>query len=97
MDIFNTSYDWMILVFTMGLIFVLGVLIVGAYMYPIISSAHFVPGNESKGMTAAQYHTNADFMYNGFSWAMYILLAIPFVYIVVKLLFEKEEVSVSGG
>jgi len=96
MQIFDTSYNWMILVFTMGVIFVLGVLIVGAYMYPIISSTHFVPDDEAKGMTTAQYHTNADFLYNGFSWVMYIFLAIPFVYITIKLLYEKEEVTVAG-
>lgn len=94
MDIFHIATTVLISIFVLALIWIMSVNIIGANIYPMLSSENFKPTNETGGISETQYQSTLDFMWNGTRWFFYILIAIPFIYIIIKLLYSKEETSV---
>lgn len=91
-DIFNTALYVMITIFVIAVIWLVGAHIIGARMYPMLMGLS--PGDSDPGMSRSQYQDTADFMWTGFRWVFYILLAFPFLYLFIKFLYQEEEVSV---
>lgn len=87
MDIFGTALWVMVTLFVLVIIFVLGVLLVGGFVKPMIT--HLASG----GILASK----TERVFGGMIVALIICLATPFIYFIVKTLYEKEDTSVYMG
>jgi len=85
-DVFNVALLVLILVCTLVFIYFVGIHIVGGYIYPMFNS-----------LIPSRYQSTSSHLFQGLRWFFYILLAIPFLYIIIRLLYKKEEVSVYYG
>lgn len=95
-DVFNTALYVLITETVLVIIYLLGVNLIAGQLYPMFY--HLRPNDtESEGISEAVYVERLDRIKTGFTYGFYILLAIPFVYLIVKLLYEREETSVYGG
>ena len=90
-DVFGVSYTGLISMFILGIIFMIALMIIGDTMHPFIMN--MAPDNSTKGISYDQYKDTADWMREGTNWFFYILLAIPFLFIIVCLFFKKEHSS----
>ena len=95
MDVFKVANLILILIFILGIGWIVGIYVVGGYIYPMFE--HLAPSSNSTGISQSQYSTTTSHLYKGLRWFFYILIAIPFVYVIMKLLYKKEEVSVYYG
>lgn len=86
-DIFSTSLWVMITIFTLLFIFIVGVLMIGGFISPMIT--HLASG----GILASK----VDRLYNGMIIALLICVATPFIYFIIKTLYEKEDTSIYVG
>jgi hypothetical protein len=91
---FDVSLNVLLTIFVLVIIFFVAVFLVGGYLYPIFYSLS--PSAGATGIDATLYQSLLGHLRTGNSWVFYILLAIPFVFIAIKLLYEREEFSVSG-
>lgn len=91
-SLFDTALNSIVLIFLIAIVSLIMYFVIAGYIYPM--SISLTPINE-QGMTAEQYTTTASHLFTGMQYIFYIILAIPFVYILMKFLFEKEETSVS--
>jgi len=94
-DVFTIAIGTMILLLTIGIIFLISTNVIQGQISPMIKS--MAPDNSTSGMSPSVYNNLVDKLTNGNAWMFYILLAIPFLYIAVKLLFERENTSVYYG
>jgi uncharacterized membrane protein len=94
-DVFGVSYTGLISMFIMGIIFMVAIMVIGDTMYPFIIDV--APDNSTRGISREQYIDTADWMREGTNWAFYILLATPFLFIIVYLFFKKEHSSQYAG
>jgi len=90
----NVALNVIVLVFIIGIIWFIGNLIIGVHMHPLMKSLN---PNNTQGITGNEYETKANFFWSSSKLVWYILIAIPFVYIILKLLYEKERTSVPYG
>ena len=84
----------LISIFSIVVIWLVGTRIVGEKIYPIAVKLN---PNNIKGISGQQYQTTTDFLWWGFVITIIILVAIPFLYIALKSLFEKEITSANWG
>jgi hypothetical protein len=96
-DVFETSRNILLMIFVLAVFYILGIMIVGGFIGPMFRSNTFRPPANSTGISQETYLTKTDFFIQGMKWVFYIILAIPFVYLIIKLLYEREETSVYGG
>ena len=94
-DVFGVSYTGLISMFTLGIIFIIAIMIIGDTMYPLI--VDLAPDNSTEGISSEQYIETSDQMREGMNWAFYVLLSIPFLFIIVCLFFKKEHSSQYAG
>jgi len=92
--IFETIKYTLILIFILVIFYILGTMIVGGYIYPMFRA--FKPTNETQGISQDVYLKKTDFLVTGMKIIFYIILAIPFVLLIMKLLYEREETSIYG-
>jgi len=93
-DVFNTAIYVLISIIIVSLIFVVSVNLVGANLVPLFK--HLTPNN-TKGMSPTLYNQKIDHLETGLYYGFYILLILPFIFLIVKLLYEREETSVYSG
>lgn len=98
MEIANVSMNALITLFIILTIFSIGLLLIGGYVYPLTKSLNPEYTN-AEGISETQYDDMADSVWTGMKRVFYGLIAVIFFYIVVRILFKKEETSVGyqGG
>ena len=94
-DVFGVSYTGLVSIFVLGIIFLIGIMGIGDTMYPFIMDV--APDNSTKGISYNQYKETADWMRDGTTWAMAILWATPFLFLIIYLFFKKEYSSQYAG
>jgi len=95
MNVFDIGLYVVISIFVIGIIYMLGTLMARGNIQPLIESDRLAPTNNTTGIQRTQYMNMSSHLSLGLQLAFYIMLATPFVYLVVKLLYEREETSVS--
>lgn len=93
-DVFNVAVGTMILLLTLGTIYLISTNLIEGQISPMIKSMN---PNSTTGISGSEYNSLIDKLSKGNMWMFYIFLAIPFLYIAVKLLYEREPTSVYGG
>lgn len=93
-SVFDVVLYVLMSLFILGLIFMIGVFIVGANLVPIVDGLN---PNNTKGISATQYQNMESRMWTGLTWFFYIILAVPFLYLFFKLLYEKEATAYSSN
>lgn len=97
MDIFNTASNTLILIITIAILFLLSIRIIGGNLYPMLKSSTFSPSANSSGITNETYQNKLDFGWTGTKYVFYIFLTIPFLFLAIKLLYEREATSIYRG
>lgn len=95
MDIFDTAFYVLLAIAVVVLIYIVGVNLISGTIYPMMYK--FRPTNNSSGISETLYVQKMDRLKAGFFWIFYIIMAIPFIYFIIKTLYEREETSVYGG
>ena len=90
-DVFETALTVLIALFVLGIFWIISANIIGEHIYPLMKSLNV---SEDKGINNEQYHSLLDVLHNHYLWPIYIIVAIPFVYILVRLFYKKEHISV---
>ena len=94
-DVFMIAIGTMILLLTIGIIFLISTNLIEGQISPMVKSMG--PDNSTQGISPSLYNSLIDKLRSGNAWMFYIFLAIPFLYIAVKLLYEREDTSVYTG
>jgi len=91
LNIFWTAIFVIITVFVLGIIWMIGEDLVSARLYPLFYS--FAPADGAAGIPRTSYIARLDHIKLGMRIFFYILIAIPFIYLLIKYFYEKEETS----
>jgi len=91
-DVFDIALTVLIAAFILGIIWVLGVNIIGENIYPMMTE--FNVSNNTQGISSSQYTSILDKLKDGTYWFFYVIIAVPLVYIAVRLLYKREPTSV---
>jgi len=94
-DVFGVSIDVMIGLATIILIFIIGTVLIIGNLNPMFRSLE--PDASTEGISPSLYNSVISHLTNGFNWFFYVILAIPFLYFIMKALYEREETSYYGG
>lgn len=94
---FDTALYGLIAIFTLIVLFMIMVFLVGGYLFPIFTSDSFTPKAGDAGVSASAYTSTINLTQTGGEYAFYIIIGTVFAYIVLKYLYEKEQTSVSMG
>ena len=95
-DIINMAVGFLVLLFIIGLIWMIGNFLVGGVMHPLIKGMN--PNNAAGHViTGAMYDEKADRLYVGLRWFFYIIIGVIFFWLIMKTLYGKEETSFSAA
>jgi hypothetical protein len=94
MNIFDTALAVIILLFIIVIIYFVGVGIISVNIYPLMYSLK--PSLTNKGISQATYISKLDRLSLTLTISFVIFMATVFLFVVVKLFYEKEEFSVYG-
>lgn len=89
-NVFQVVLYGIIALFVLGVIYTLGVTIVGGYVMPLALELN---PNSTISITGESYTNIASNLWDGLRWGFYILIASILVYVGVKLFYQKEETS----
>lgn len=88
-NIFETSYITLILIFTIIVIFIVGIQI-GTYLHPVIKSMN---PKSKVGISETQYNTYLDHLWSGMKTFFKIFMFFPLAYLMVKLWYDRENTT----
>lgn len=94
MNIFNISERGLTELFIILVVFFMGITIVGGHLYPLIVSMN---PNATIGVTGDVYLDKTDNFIFGLRLGILILVVALFLYVALKILYEKEGTSVYNG
>ena len=93
-NIFEIGMDVLIAVIFIACFWMIGSQIISARMVPLAESLN---PNQSAGITGQKYSDIVSHIDLGWKVFIVIAIAIPFVYLLFKLLYERERTSVAYG
>lgn len=93
-DVFEISHTFIVSAFTIVIIFFIAITMIGGEMKPLIEELN---PNNTAGIGSAQYLETSEDIWRGTKYFFYIMLAVVFLFLAVKLLYEREETSTYGG
>lgn len=80
--------------FTLSVIYMTGTGMVEGHIHPLIESLN---ENSTVGFSGELYTRAGNRLWSGMKYAFYILIGTIFLYVAVKALYEKEDISVYRG
>jgi len=93
MDIFHVALSGLIALLVIGMLWLTSSTLIGGFIYPFTKSMN---PNNAEGISSAQFDSTADKLNAGATIFFIIMIAVPFLYIIFKILYEREETSVYG-
>lgn len=90
-NIFDVAFTGMKIVLILVVIGMAVIFLIGGAVHPLIKSLN--PENPT-GITTSMYDKMADRLWTGTRIMLYIFLALPFVFILIKVLYERENTSI---
>jgi hypothetical protein len=93
-DIFGNALDLMLMIFIVAICVMVLILFVGGYMFPLSQSSFITPATNTPGIGQAQYSSISNEIWLGTKYFVFIMIATPFVILLVKYLYQKDEMSV---
>jgi hypothetical protein len=91
--VFENALETFLLLAFLVVVGMVGILVIGGYIYPLLISSSFLPSNSS-ALTPSMYESISSRLWERFNWFWVIILAIPFIFIIIKILYEKEEITI---
>lgn len=88
-DMVNTVIGILIWEFVTAILLIMSNTIVGGYVAPIMKDI----ANNTPGVDGAAYAQQVTPIENGFVIALYIIAALPFIYLFVRMLLKREQTS----
>lgn len=93
-DVFEVAQAFLVGAFTLVIIYFIAVTMLGGEMKPLVEELN---PNNTVGIESTQYLEMSEDLWRGTKYFFYIMLSVVFLFLVVKLLYEREETSVYGG
>lgn len=94
-DIFNVILTVIVSIFILSIIWMVGVYIVGGNIYPIVMKMNPIT-NTSQGITNTTYQRISNHLYTSMTWSFYIILATPFIFLIIYLLYRREQTTIQN-
>jgi len=91
-DVVTNTIDSFIGLIAVLFIFVVGVVVVGGHVKPMIDDL-FEDQNDTMGFNQEHYGLVEGLLYNGLKIALWMLVGGVFLYLAIKLLAEREYAS----
>lgn len=93
-DVFEIAQTFLVAALTTVILYFIAITMIGGEMKPLIEELN---PNNTVGIGSAQYLESSEDIWRGTKYFFYIMLSVVFLFLIVKLLYEREETSVYGG
>lgn len=94
MTMIKTVVGTLIVLFIIATMFIITTVFIDGNLRPVFDA---LEPNNTKGLLDDQYSDTLDNIQQGKKWIFGVLFLVPFVFLIYRLLYKKEDTTVFGG